>query len=184
MLSLEILDLDQKKVIIKIDSIGRSPNFWIEESPWLYEGYRFVYSIDGGTKLKLQDEEKLINPVETKEGVYVFDVLSGERKLLVPNGRNAIASPASNKIAYEKENSIRVLDLNTNEEKVIYKHSSKEKLRGTHWTPDGKHIYFAYTYNWGLSDLFHTGEKLIEISTGKEKPFKTMGLGFNSYTWK
>ena len=184
MLSLEIMDLEQKKVIIKIDSIGRFPNFQIEESPWLHEGYRFVYSIDGGTKIKLQGEEKLINPVEVTEGIYIFDVGSGERKLLVLGGRNAIASPTNNEIAYEKENAIRVLDLNTNKEKTIYKHSSKEKLRGTHWTPDGKYIYFAYTYNWGISDLFHTGEKLIEVSTEKEKPFKKIGLGFESYTWK
>lgn len=184
MLSLVIMDLKQKKVITKIDSIGRFPNFKIEESPWLYEGYQFVYSIDGGTKLKLEGEEKLINPVEATEGIYLFDVPTGDRKLLVPGGRSAIASPTSNRIAYEKDNSIRVLDLNSNEEKIIYKHSSKEKLRGTHWTPDGKHIYFAYTYHWGIGDMFNTGEKLIEVSTGKEKPFKKIGHGFESYTWK
>ncbi len=184
MLSLVIMNLEQRKVITKIDSIGRDPNLWIAESPWLHEGYQFVYSIDGGTKLKLEGKDKLINPVETTEGIYVFDVPTGERKLLVPGGRSAIASPTSNKIAYEKENSIRVLDLSTNEEKVIYKHSSKEKLRGKHWTPDGKSIYFAYTYQWGIGDLFNTGEKLIDASTGKEKPFKKIGHGFESYTWK
>jgi len=184
MLSLVIMNLEQKKVIVKIDSIGRFPNFKIEESPWLHEGYRFIYSIDGGTKLKLQGEEKLINPVETPEGVYTFDVTSGERKLLVPGGRSAIASPISNQIAYEKDNSIKVLDLKTNKEKTLYKYSSKEKLRGKHWTPDGKYIYFAYTYQWGIGDMFNTGEKLIEVSTGKEKPFKKIGHGFTSYTWK
>ncbi len=184
MLSLVVMDIEQRNVIIKIDSIGRSPNLKIEESPWLHEGYRFVYSIDGGTKLKLEGKEELINPVESPEGIYLFDVPTGERKLLVPGGHSAIASPTSNKIAYEKDNSIRVLDLSTNEEKVIYKHGSKEKLRGTHWTPDGKSIYFAYTYNWGLSDLFHTGEKLIDVSTGKEIAFKKIGHGFNPYTWK
>jgi hypothetical protein len=184
MLSLVIMDMEQKKVITKIDSIGRSPNFLIEESPWLHGGYQFVYSVDGGTKLKLEGEEKLINPVESTEGIYLFDVMSGERKLLIPGGRSAIASPTSNQIAYEKENSIRVMDLNTNTEKTIYKYSSKENLRGKHWTPDGKSIYFAYTYHWGLGDFFNTGEKLIEVSTGKEKPFKKIGHGFESYTWK
>jgi Tol biopolymer transport system component len=184
MLSLAIMDIEQKKVITKIDSIGRSPNFLIEESPWLHSGYQFVYSIDGGTQLKVQGEEKIINPVETSEGVYLYDVVLGERKLLVPGGRSAIASPTSNQIAYEKDNSIRVLDLNTNQEKTIYKHSSKEKLRGKHWTPDGKCIYFAYNYQWGIGDMFNTGEKLIEVSTGKEKPFKKIGHGFEPYTWK
>lgn len=184
MLSLVIMDLEQRNVITKIDSIGRDPNLKINESPWLYEGYRFVYSIDGGTKLKLEGEEKPINPVEATEGIYLFDVPTGERKLLVPGGRSAIASPTSNQIAYEKDNSIRVLDLNTNQEKTIYKHGAKEKLRGKHWTPDGNCIYFAYNYQWGIGDMFNTGEKLIEVSTGKEKPFKKIGLGFNPYTWK
>lgn len=184
MLSLAIMDLEQKKVITTIDSIGRFPNFKIQESPWLYEGYQFVYSIDGGTKLKLEGQEELINPVEATEGIYLFDIPTGERKLLVPGGRSAIASPTGNQIAYEKENSIRVLDLDTNEEKTIYKYSSKEQLFGKHWTPDGKHIYFAYKYHWGMGDLFNTGEKLIEVSTGKEKPFKKIGHGFASYSWK
>lgn len=185
MVSLAVMDLEQKKVIVKVDSVGRFPNLWIAESPWLHEGYQFVYSIYGGTKFKLEGQEELINPVETTEGIYLFDVLSGEHKLLVLGGHSAIASPTSNIIAYEKENSIRVLDLNTNEEKIIYKHSPKEKLRGTHWTPDGMSIYFAYTYYWGIADeLKSNGEKLIDASTGKEEPFKKIGHGFESYTWK
>lgn len=185
MVSLAVMDLEQKKVVVKLDSVGRFPNLRIEESPWLHEGYQFVYSIYGGTKFKLEGEEKLINPVEASEGIYLFDVLSGERKLLVPGGRSAIASPSKNQIAYEKENSIRVLDLKTNQEKTIYKHSPKEKLRGTHWTPDGKSIYFAYTYYSGITDILNdNGEKLIEVSTGKEIAFKKIKHGFNSYTWK
>ena len=185
MVSLAVMDLEQKKVVAKLDSVGRFPNLRIEESPWLHEGYQFVYSIYGGTKFKLEGEEKRINPVEATEGIYLFDVLSGERKLLVPGGRSAIASPTSNQIAYQKDNSIIVLDLKTNKEKIIYTHSPREKLRGKHWTPDGKSIYFAYTYYWGIADVLNSnGEKLIDASTGKEKPFKKIGHGFESYTWK
>jgi len=185
MVSLAVMDLEQKKVVAKLDSVGRFPNLRVEESPWLHEGYQFVYSIYGGTKFKLEGQEELINPIETTEGIYLFDVLSGERKLLVPGGRSAIVSPTSNRIAYEKDNSIRVLDLNTNEEIIIYNHSPKEKLRGTHWTPDGKSIYFAYTYYSGITDILNdNGEKLIDASTGKEKSFKSIGHGFQSYTWK
>lgn len=185
MVSVAVMDLEQKKVVAKLDSAGRFPNLWIAESPWLHEGYQFVYSIYGGTKFKLEGQEELINPVETTEGIYLFDVLSGEHRLLVPGGHSAIASPTSNQIAYEKENSIRVLDLETNVEKTIYKYSSKEKLLGTHWTPDGKSIYFAYTHYSGITDILNSnGEKLIDVSTGKEKPFKSIGHGFQSYTWK
>lgn len=185
MVSLAVMDLEQKKVVAKLDSVGRFPNLRIEESPWLHEGHQFVYSISGGTKLKVEGQQALINPVEISEGVYLFDVLTGESKLLVADGRSAITSPTSNRIAYQKNNSIRVLDLDTSEEKIIYKHSPKEKLLNTHWTPDGKFIYFAYTSCSGIADVLNcNGEKLIDASTGKEKRFKSIGHGFQSYTWK
>jgi hypothetical protein len=186
MVSLAVMDLEQKKVITKLDSVGRFPNLSIEESPWLHDGYQFVYSIDGGVKFKLKGkEEELINPVEKTEGIYLFNVLSGEHRLLIPGGHSAIVSPTNNKIAYEKGNSIRVLDLNTNEEKIIYKHGQNEGLRSTHWTPDGKSIYFAYTHYSAITDILNdNGEKLIDASTGKEKPFKSIRHGFQSYSWK
>lgn len=185
MVSLSVMDLEQKKVVVKIDSVGRYPNLQIEESPWLHEGYQFVYSIYGGVKFKLEGQEELINPVESHEGIYLFDVLTGEHKLLVPDGHSAIVSPISEQIAYIKNNSLRVLDLKTNKEKIIYKVSSNERLSGTHWTPDGKSIYFAYTLQSGINDILKVnGEKLIDTSTGKERPFKKIGHGFYTYTWK
>src|SRR6218665_2306800 len=41
MVALGIIDLQKKKVMIKIDSFGRLPNLKIQESPWQLEGYRF-----------------------------------------------------------------------------------------------------------------------------------------------
>jgi len=76
------------------------------------------------------------------------------------------------------------MDLNTNIERILYRYTSKERLQSKHWTPNGQDIYFAYTYYWGVGDLFNTGEKLIEAATGKEKSFKKIGHGFQPYTWK
>jgi hypothetical protein len=185
MVSLAIIDLEQKKIVVKLDSVGRFPNLRIEESPWLYEGYQFVYSTGAGTKFNLEGQEELINPPETEEGVYLFDVLSGEHKLLVSGGRSAIASPRSNQIAYQKDNSIRILDLNNHKEKIIYNYSRKEKLINMHWTPDGESIYFAYTYYSGIADILkNNGEKLLDSKTGEEMPFKEIFHGFHSYSWK
>lgn len=184
MLSLSIMDLEEKKIIHEIDSIGRSPNFKVAESPWLYSGYRFVYSIDGKTQLQLEGEEKEINPVTSSEGVYIFDLASRKKKLLVPGAHTAIASPIKDQLAYQKDNTITVLDLNTNEEKVIYEHSPKEQVLGMHWTPDGEHIYFAYKHRLGIGDRFTSGEKLININTQEEKPFKKIGHGFGIYSWR
>lgn len=53
-----------------------------------------------------------------------------------------------------------------------------------HWTPDGESIYFAYKYRWGIGDMFTTGEKLINASSGEEKPFMKIGHGFKPYSWR
>jgi hypothetical protein len=183
MLSLNVLDLNLRKIVKSIDSIGRSPNFELKESPWLVDGNHFVYSISSETKL--MSEGKATNPLgKGLEGVYVYNVQTHENKLLVSGGSFAIACPVSNRIAYINARSINVMNLNDNSEKSVYEISSKEKIRNIHWTPDGKYIYVAFTRYWGISDWFHTGEKLIEVNTGKEIPFTSIKHGFQTYTWK
>jgi hypothetical protein len=175
--SLVIMDLEKRMIVGKIDSFGWNPFFFIHESPWLHGGYRFVYTygdIEGDPN----------NPNTVPRGVYIYDILSRERKMLIPGGDFAVVSPTTNEIAYEKDHSIKVLDLNRNKVKTIYNFWPKETLRNMHWTPDGKDIYFAYQ-NYGYNYLLdYTGEKLIEVSTGKSKSFKNIGLGFNIYSWK
>ena len=150
MVSLVIMDLKQKKVITKIDSVGRMPNFKIEESPWLKNGYRFVFSTDGETQFKVKGDQQLINPTKGIKGIYMYDVVSNVSTLLVPGARSAIASPAKDEIAYQKDDAIRVMDLTSGREKIVYAIDSKETLRGMHWTPDGKYIYLLISIIWGL----------------------------------
>jgi hypothetical protein len=104
---------------------------------------------------------------------------------LVPGGHFAVASPVRKEIAYMKDKSIRVLNLDNNNDKIIYEIGSKEKVPDIHWSPDGKYVYLAYfNYHFGLSDLFTSGEKLIEVSTGREMSFAKIGHGFHPYTWR
>ena len=184
MLSLKIMDINEKKVFKIIDSIGRSPNFKLQESPWLNDGNRFVYSMSAENEL--MSGGKAINPLEeVLTGVYVYDLTTDQKTLLVPGGRLAIASPISNQVAYVKDNSIRVLNLNTKEERTVYQLGSKEKVPNIHWTPDGEFIYLAYfDYFFGLSDFPTSGEKLIEVNSGNEIAFKKIGQGLGTYTWK
>lgn len=187
MVALGIIDLEQKKVIIKIDSFGRLPNLKIKESPWLQDGYRFVYSMDGATQFILEGEEQPINPLETKGGVYIFDVATGKSSLLIPDGFSAIASPVNNHIAYEKDNCVIVRNLDNNKEHTIYKYKSNETILSKHWTPDGKSIFISYLSHSPLGEMFKTsGDKLIDVSTGEEIPFKRVGGMYYgaTYTWK
>ena len=117
-------------------------------------------------------------------GIYVYDLETDEHTLLVPDGRFAIASPNSNKIAFMKEKSIWVLNLDDSTEMMLYQFRPKEKVPNMHWTPDGKYIYVVSFNYYGVSDLFTSGEKLIEVSTGREVSFKKISHGFNPYTWK
>lgn len=182
-----IIDLRQKEVIIKIDSFGRQSNIQIEESPWLQEGYRFVYSIGGGMQFVMEGEEQLTEPSDNEDGIYIFDVTSSKSSLLIPGGFSAIASPIANSIAYEKDNCIIVRNLNNNKEKIIYKYKSNETILNKHWTPDGKSVFISYLSRSPLGEMFKTSdEKLIEVSSGEELEFKQIGfMQYGSfYTWK
>lgn len=181
---LKIMDIKQKKVIGRIDSIYEFPNFLIEESPWLHgDGYRFLYSMNVHPNFK--DDEKSINPTGAAEGVYVFDVNTGKSNLLIPGGFSAAVSPVANRVVFERDYSIIVKDLNSNKEKTIYKYKSNEVIMSKHWTPDGRYVYLSCLNRSSISDVFNkSAEKLIEVSSGKEQSFKSIRMLYESYTWK
>lgn len=182
MLSLVIMDFTQKKIIKRIDSIGRSPNIQLHESPWLFDESSFIYSVSGENRLV--NDGDTVNPIEEGvAGVYVYDLNIDKRKLLVPGGRLAIASPVSLQLAYVKDQSIWVLDLKDKTEKLLYEAGSKEKISNIHWTPDGKYIYLVF-FDYYLMDSFTSGERLIEVRTGEGMQVKGIGHGFRKYTWK
>lgn len=183
MQNLNIMDLKSKEVVIKIDSIGRAPNFNVKESPWLIGGYKFVYSLSDRTSYTLEGGEA-INPTEEDEkGIYIFDMLTKQSEIIVNYGYGAIASPTQNKIAFETETSVVVKNLSNGKEKVIYKFDNDDRIFGLHWTPDGKSIYFAFKEKT-IGGMFSSGEKLINHETGEEVDFVKFGLGFRRYSWR
>ena len=113
-----------------------------------------------------------------KPGVYIYNLISNEGQLLIPDAHFAICSPINFQIGYVKDQSISLMDLKTNTTKVLYKLKSNDKVYNIHWASNGKFIY-VYYFTRQMPE-----EKLIEVSTGKEVSFKKMGLGFYSYTWK
>lgn len=180
--SLVIMDFENKRVIKRIENIGASPGLQFEESPWLYDEHRFVYSISGENKVMNEGQE--VNPIGPRTaGVYLYDIDSDHHTLLVPGARFVIASPNRNEIAFIKEKSVMVLNLDDNTTKTVYEIGKKEKVPDIHWTPDGKYIYLVF-FDYYVADLFTSGEKLIDVDTGNEMPFKKIGHGFTPYTWK
>ena len=128
--------------------------------------------------------ETEINPIlGDATGIYIYDLATNERKLIIPEGRFGIPSPVNAEIGFIKDQSISVMDLKDSSVKSVYKVGLKDKIVNLHWTPDGKFIYIAYYIYSDFSKL-EPEEKLIEIKTNKEAPFIKIGQGFKSYTWK
>jgi len=179
--SLFVMDFKSRQIVKKIDSVGISPIFSLRESPWLYDGSSFIYSInyDNGIANSIELNEK-----STAPGIYIYNMAEDKRKLLIPDAYFGICSPVDLKIAFKKNQSVYYFNLSDNSTKLIYKAGKNEKVQDIHWTPDGKYIYLAF-YDFKFSDiLFDSGEKLIDIETGKEIPFKKITNGFQSYSWK
>jgi Tol biopolymer transport system component len=182
-LDIHVMDLTQKKIIRTIKKLGVSPNIDFDECPWLLDGKSFVYSVSGQTKV--YSGSSLINPENKKPGVYLYSLDSDETKLIVEDGYNAVASPTNNQIAYEKDESVYVLDLDTQKEKMIFENDDKdERVIDIHWTPDGQSVYFALFEQQMIGIAQTYIEKLINVNTLEEVRFKKTGLGFRSYSWK
>lgn len=178
-ISIVVMDFKKKEIIKRVEKIGLGPSFVIVESPWLFDEDHFLYSISGDRKIIANGVR--VNPKsEDDPGVYIYNILSGQKKLLIPDARFAICSPVDFRISYVKGPSIWIMDLKDSTEKILYKGDTKEYISDMHWTPDGKFIYIICY--WKNREEFK--EKLIEVSTNKEVPFKKIGHGFNSYTWK
>jgi hypothetical protein len=179
-----VMDLTQKKITGKIEKIGAVPNFSLEESPWLYDGQHFIFSIATETEVSVTGSATR-SVKETPAGIYIYDVKSNQKRMLIPGGSFGICSPVGTQIAYIKNKSIWMMDIQNNTEKLVYKADSKQRIVNIHWTPDGKNIYVAFfTYYLGFQDLFTTGEKLINVRSGEEIVFNAIGHGFKSYSWK
>jgi hypothetical protein len=176
--SIIIMDLPKKQVIRLIKDVGTIPAFEIHESPWLFDETAFVYSYKKG-------EEPLHDSVAEQDssGIYICNIGTGQRKLLIADAHFAICSPTNLKIAYIKDQALRIMDLKTNNDTVIYKATKNERVRNIHWTPDGKCIYLASFHDYPFG-FFLFGEKLIDVGTGESVPFKKIDFGLFAYSWK
>ncbi len=178
-LSIVVMDFNKKEIIKRIENIGLSTYFAMHESPWLFDEGRFLYSISGDREISTNGVR--VNPKSADDpGVYIYDISTDQKKLLIPDGRFVICSPVDLRISYVKGSSIWIMDLKDSTEKILYKGEEKEYISNMHWTPDGKFIY-VICY-WKNREEFR--EKLIEVNTNKEVSFKKIGHGFHPHTWK
>lgn len=184
-LNLIILDTRTNKLILNIDDIGQSPNFDINENPWLMDGSGLLYSINGETKFYYEPDTSLLNPVRNTPGIYKLSLNEKRTDLIIPDANEVICSPADNVIAYVRDGRIYTRNLDSRHEEKLMSLGSKDRFYSMHWTPDGKSLYIAYKRVWIHKMLYSaTKTKLIDIKTKKARPFHKIGASYNWYTWR
>ncbi|HQV75492.1 MAG TPA: hypothetical protein PLE78_08370 [Flavobacteriales bacterium] len=177
MLALKVLDMTSGAVVHIIDSIGRPPSYQMNESPWLHDGHRFVWSIRHTTRL-IDDDGDLFQHGSGRNGIHMFDMRAGTVTLLVEGAKMAVVSPIKDILAYIKENKLCVFDMESSTETILFTFGESEQIRTVHWSPDGSAIFVGSAKSHSIK------ERLIDVQTGKELPFTSIGMTNGTYSWK
>lgn len=172
--SMVIMDYNSRQILKTIDPIG-ALNLQLEESPWLPDENRFVYSITNARQVEIEGERPM--EMADKPGVYLYDIDKGGSTLLVPDATYAICSPLSDEIAFMKDQKVGIYKLQDKSIRWLYDFTKSSVM---HWTPDGNYIYIKEAKLLGHGSV----EKLIRVSDGEEVPFKTVKHGYYAFTWK
>jgi hypothetical protein len=168
-------------LITKIERIGTSLTFELHESPWLDED-RFVYSLSNEKQIIVGDTG--ISSLQgDASGIYIYNIITNQKMLLIPEARFAVCSPTDSRIGYIMDQTIWVMSLKDKSTETIFKVGLQDRIINIHWTPDGKFMYIAYYKQNDVGQGLRE-EKLIDIKTKNEVLFKKIGHGFRSYTWK
>lgn len=171
-----IMDFTKKKIIREIK--GFTVDLEDNNAPWIVGENRFIFSIHSSRKI-MAGNRKVNKSSADKPGVYICDLETGRRELLIPDGNSAVASPIGKRICYIRDKRVYIRNLSDNEDKLLLSTAAQENVKEVHWTPDGKYIYLLY-----YKPITGDQEKLIEVSTGREISFQSIAHGYFPYTWK
>lgn len=177
--NLNILSLAENKIELRIDNFNRNGDLLIAESPWSPDGAMFVYSI--GKQHELWLSGHLLNAHDsTISGSYIFDLNKKKDIKFIEGSKEAVWNSTLNLIAYIKDNSIWLYDLNNDSKKLIFSpfRNKPGAINNIHWTPDGKFIYIN-----GYTSSRNFYEKLIDVD-GNQIKFKPLNLCNFSFSWK
>lgn len=155
-----IMDFKKREIIKKLDTVGMSLNVWINDAPWLSHESSFIYDFRTDRKIKMYNDTSEERMTE-QAGIYLYDINLNKKSLLIPEGYSGVVSPLEDKIAYLKDKSIYVYNVNTKSNELLYSLSKKEKTAFVNWTPNGDYIYFE---SYSVNNFGADGAFLIRIS--------------------
>jgi len=183
-ITLIIFDLNKKIVIQRIEDFCSRINFELVESPWSPDENFIVYSIlDKYNSILIEKNDNSI--IQTKPGIYIYNIHNKSIQVISNNGHNAVWSPNNDFIAYMFENEIRLYNISDSNTKVLYEAESFERVKDMHWSPDGKYVFVTCPKYYNNNNfLFDYNEKLIRIADGKQVNFHKISKGIVWYTWK
>lgn len=175
--SIVIMDFKKKEIMRRIE--GFTMALESLRSPWIYGENRFLFAISEDRKI-IVEGERVNKKSKYDPGIYIYDLSTGQKKLLIADGHSVRCSPVDLRFSYIKGQSVYIMNLKDNSEKILYTWE-KGNIPHINWSPDGKFIYMlCYDKNRHGSQ-----EKLIDADTGSEIPFKKIGHGFQTYySWK
>jgi hypothetical protein len=162
--SILILDLQQRKIIKKLDSIGLSLNVWINTTVWLKDESQFIYDFRTDRNVQVANEP-VFDTINDTPGIHLYNLTSDKDSLLIPGGLCGVVSPIEDKIAYLKDEKIFTHDMNANSDELLYTLAPDEKVATIDWTPNGQFIRFM---SWRAS----ANEILIRISDKRKITIK------------
>jgi hypothetical protein len=84
-------------------------------------------------------------------GIVLYDLASGDRRVLVADAARGALSPDGTQLAYPAQDGIRIQDLDTAAERVLQPAGTGYDL---HWSPDGMEIAFVASSAEGV-DVVH-----------------------------
>jgi Tol biopolymer transport system component len=160
-----IMDYKTREILKRIDTVGLSINVWLNNSPWLSDESSFIYDFRTDRQMKMADDTTKSTPVG-ETGIYIYDLVKSEQKLLIDGGYSGVVSPTADKIAFLKDKKVCVYDITKRTIEILYTLKSNERTAYVDWTPDGQYVFFRRFKDYPLT-LFISSRTLVRLKDKK-----------------
>lgn len=182
-ITINILNLRTKALVRQIPNLCDNFKFDIQESPWSLDENCIVYSIVKDREITEKGKPEPIK-LNTKDGVYVYDIKKDSYEKIADKGRCAVWSPDGGVIAFIADNKIWLHNIASGENELFYEAEKNEQLKVIHWTPDSKYLFVVCPKYFGSNFNMKHNEKLIELKGKREVDFVKPNIGLNNFSWK
>jgi hypothetical protein len=181
--TINVINFKTQALVKQIPNVCDNIKFDIQESPWSYDENSFVYSVVNDREI-IEKGKPIPIKLQSKDGVYIYDLKKGSHKKISEKGRCAVWSPKGEIIAFISDNKVWLHGVETGKNELLYEAEKNEQLKVIHWTPDGEYLFVVCPKYYGNNFNMKHNEKLIEIKGKREVDFVKPNIGLNNFSWK